>query len=100
MFLQKGRSKRTKKVEEPWQNGARTGLVHRVTGMTSVLNLGGLHKVRKIRKTKNKNIEKYKKSLTLFFKRLIFLTCSNIPRTLHPVVVLMPKYELLAYKRS
>lgn len=78
--------------------GARTGLVHRVTGMTSVLNLGGLHKVRKIRKTKNKNIEKYKKSLTLFFKRLIFLTCSNIPRTLHPVVVLMPKYELLAYK--
>lgn len=52
MFLQKGRSKRTKKVEEPWQNGARTGLVRRVTGMTSVLNLGGLHKVRKIRKTK------------------------------------------------
>lgn len=78
--------------------GARTGLVHRVTGMTSVLNLGGLHKVRKIRKTKNKNIEKYKKSLTLFFKRLIFLTCSNIPRTLHPVGVLMAKYELLAYK--
>lgn len=68
----KRKNEKNEKVEEPWQNGARTGLVHSMTGMTTVLNLGGLHKIRKIRKTENKNIEKYNKTPNFVFQKIDF----------------------------